>query len=276
MEIEIQNLSCGYRGKAIVEDISFRIGERQTWCVLGANGIGKTTFFKTVLNLLKPVSGQILLDGVPLERWNRKELAKQIAYVPQSHVPPFPFLVEEVVAMGRNPYQRGLAPASARDRAAVDEAMEALGIGYLRGKRYTQISGGERQLTLLARAIAQETPVLVLDEPVANLDFGNQARVIGRVCDLVSRWNRTIIMTTHNPDHAFLPDANVLLLFRGGGHRVGRGRDIVTPESIRELYQIDNRVVDLPDCQKTVCVPLYSPGQEPPAAACDVEKQPSC
>lgn len=257
MKVEVKNLACGYRGKAIIENINLSIGAQEMWCILGANGIGKTTFFKTLLHFLKPVSGLISFDGLELGKWNRKELAKQIAYVPQSHTPPFPFMVEEVIAMGRNPYQQGMGRLSARDKEAIDEAIEILGIGYLVGKQYTEISGGERQLTLLARAIAQQTPLLVLDEPVSNLDFGNQARVISHVCNLVKNLGRTIIMTTHFPDHGFLADANVFLLYHNGKHAIGKGHEIITEEAVRELYAIENRIVDIPTCQKTVCLPVH-------------------
>ena len=258
MHVEIEGLSCGYDGKAVVENINFSIGEREMWCILGANGIGKTTFFKTLLNLIKPISGQISYDGKKLNRWTRKELAQQISYVPQSHTPPFPFMVREVISMGRNPYQQGIGRLSTKDRTAIEEAIEILGIGYIAEKKYTEISGGERQLTLLARAIAQETPIMVLDEPVANLDFGNRARVICHISSLVKNMNRTMIMTTHYPDHGFLLDANVFMLFRGGKHCIGKGRDIITEEAVQELYDIDNRIIDIPLCERTVCLPIYN------------------
>lgn len=256
MKIETKNLGCGYHGHSLIEDINITIGAKQMWCVLGANGVGKTTFFKTVLRLLPPTNGEILLNGIPLEQWNRKELAKQIAYVPQNHVPPFSFTVKEVIAMGRNPHQQGVGSLAEADRRAIEEAVELLGIQYLYNKDYTRISGGERQLTLIARAIAQETPVLIMDEPVANLDFGNQARILTKVCNLVEKLERTVIMTTHSPDHGFLADANVLMLFKGKKHLAGKGKDIITEEAVKELYDIENKILHLASCNKTVCVSL--------------------
>lgn len=256
MKMEMKNLSCGYHGHAVTENINITIGTKEMWCVLGSNGVGKTTFFKTVLRLLEPVDGSILLNDLPLERWNRKELAKQIAYVPQNHVPPFSFTVKEVIAMGRNPHLQGIGKLKGEDQRAVEEAMELLGIAHLCNKDYTQISGGERQLTLIARAIAQDTPVLVLDEPVSNLDFGNQARIITHICSLVERLGKTVIMTTHFPDHGFLADANVLLLYRNKRHSVGKGRDVITEEAVKELYDIENRILYLDSCKKTICVSL--------------------
>ncbi|MCL2807644.1 MAG: ABC transporter ATP-binding protein [Coriobacteriia bacterium] len=262
MRVDLNNLSCGYNGKAIVENINLSIGEREIWCILGANGIGKTTFFKTLLKLIKPISGQVLYNGKELKNCSHRELARQISYVPQSHTPPFPFLVKEVISMGRNPYQQGMGRLSAKDRAAIDEAIEILSIGYLAEKKYTEISGGERQLTLLARAIAQNTPIMVLDEPVANLDFGNQARVISHISNLVENMNRTMIMTTHSPDHGLLLDAKVFMMFKEGKHSVGKGSEIITEESVKELYDIENQIIDIPSCGRTVCLPMYGESEK--------------
>ncbi len=256
MKMEMKNLSCGYHGHAVIEDINITIGQKEMWCVLGSNGVGKTTFFKTVLRLLEPINGSLLLDDIPLESWNRRELAKQIAYVPQNHVPPFAFTVQEIIAMGRNPHQQGVGKLLGEDRRAVEEAMELLGIENLRNKDYTRISGGERQLTLIARAIAQQTPILVMDEPVSNLDFGNQARIITHICGLVEKLGRTVIMTTHFPDHGFLADANVLMLYKNKKHCVGKGKTIITEQAVKELYDIENQIIYLDSCNKTICISL--------------------
>jgi iron complex transport system ATP-binding protein len=254
--MEIQDLSCGYQG-AVVRNVTLNVDAGELWCVLGPNGVGKTTLFKTFLGLLKPLGGRVLFDGKDLHRWRHKELAKRIAYVPQSHEPPFPFLVEEVVAMGRNPHQSLIGRMRAEDRAAVDGALSLLGIGHLRGARYTRISGGERQLTLLARAIAQETAMLVLDEPTANLDFGNQARVLTSICALARDLKKTLVMTTHVPDHGFLPDCKVIMLSKDGPHRAGPGQEVVTEEAIRNLYHIENRIIHVKEYGKRTCIPLY-------------------
>lgn len=257
MELKIKGLDCGYQKNTIIKSIDLTIQQGEMWCVLGPNGVGKTTFFKTLLRLLEPIDGTILFNEKPIKTWKHKELARMIAYVPQSHVPPFAFTVEEVIAMGRNPHQWGTSKANITDQEAIDEAIELLDIRYLYHKNYMNISGGERQLTLLARAIAQQTPLLVLDEPVSNLDFGNQARLLKRICDLVTKKGKTIIMTTHYPDHSFLlDDTNVLLLQRDNMHEIGKGKDIVTEEAIQHLYHIDNRIVDLQDYQKRICIPL--------------------
>jgi iron complex transport system ATP-binding protein len=256
MQLEVKNLTCGYHGKAVVRDVNLNAKDGELWCVLGANGIGKTTLFKTMLGILPPLDGSVCFDGRDIREIPYKERAKNIAYVPQSHVPPFSFSVEEVIAMGRNPYRTGFGTQKAEDAAAIDDALDTIGIKHLKSSFYTHISGGERQLVLLVRAIAQQTPVLVLDEPVSNLDFGNQARVIAHIRRLVKRLNKTVVMTTHFPDHSFLPDCNVVLLYPDRAHHSGKGRNVVTERAIHDLYHIENRIVDLREYEKRLCIPL--------------------
>ena len=242
--IRTEKLCCGYGSRMVLQNVSLSMEAGELWCVLGANGVGKSTLFKTLLGLLKPMGGTVLVDGRPVEQWSRAVFARRVSYVPQGHTPPFPFKVWEVAAMGRNPYQRGIGRLSREDRRVVAEALEILGIERLAGEIYTRSSGGERQLTLLARAIAQQTPVMFLDEPVSNLDFGNHARVLRHVRDLAAM-GKTVVMTTHCPDHAFFPESRVVLLDRGGVICTGRGADVVTEELIRRMYGVDNRIVVL-------------------------------
>lgn len=254
--IRTEHLGCGYGRCEVLHDITITMNPGELWCVLGANGVGKSTLFKTLLGLLKPMSGQILIQDKPLEQWSRKELSRLVAYVPQNHVPPFPFKVWEMVAMGRNPYQNGYGRMTPEDSRIVAEAMGTLHIDGLANKIYTQISGGERQLVLLARAIAQQTPALFLDEPVSNLDFGNHARVLSHVRRLAAG-GKTIVMTTHCPDHAFMPESSVILLDRGGVLGVGKGTEIVTEERIRYMYDIGSRIVEVDPEGRMTCIADY-------------------
>jgi iron complex transport system ATP-binding protein len=256
MQLEVKELSCGYHGKAVVSGVSMSAKDGDLWCILGENGIGKTTLFKTILGLLPPISGSVRFDGRDIGKIPYKERAQHIAYVPQSHVPPFSFSVEEVISMGRNPYRSGFGRREPEEEAAISEALGLIGIEHLRHSRYTKISGGERQLVLLARAIAQRTPVLVLDEPVSSLDFGNQARVMAHIRRFVTDLNKTVIMTTHFPDHSFLPGCNVMLLYPNGAHHSGKGCSIVTESVIRDLYHIENRIVDLHEYEQKICISL--------------------
>ncbi|MEG1584468.1 MAG: ABC transporter ATP-binding protein, partial [Anaerovorax sp.] len=237
---------------------NFEMGQGELWCILGPNGVGKTTLFKTLLGLLKAQSGKVFIDGKKDSSWNRRELALRIAYVPQVHVPPFPFLALDVVVMGRSPHVGMRGKLESKDVKIAEWAMDLLEISHLKQRTYTEISGGERQLVLIARAIAQETPVLIMDEPVSNLDFGNQAKVIGHIRKLV-KMGKTVVMTSHFPDNAFLPETKVILLSKDGNYRMGEGKNILTEERLTEMYQVDSKIVSLPeiDDDRRVCIPIY-------------------
>ncbi|SHI85997.1 ABC transporter ATP-binding protein [Parasporobacterium paucivorans] len=256
MLLKVKDLCCGYDGVPVVENLNFEMNEGELWCILGANGIGKSTLFKTLLGLLKPVSGQVLVQDKPLEKWSRKDLAKVTSYVPQSHTPPFPFKAFEIIVMGRHPYQNGIGAVREEDIRAVQDALRLLDIEHLAEKNYTQISGGERQMVLMARAIVQGSSLMILDEPVSNLDFGNHAKVISYIRKLVSM-GKTVVMTTHHPDHAFIPESRVLIMENRSRMRVGIGTDIVTEECVHEMYGVDNKILlDVQDNRQT-CIPLY-------------------
>src|SRR5262249_38613497 len=155
----------GYPGKEIGRGVTFSLSGGEVLCLLGPNGGGKTTLFKTVLRLLAPRGGRVEGDGQPVIRWSRAQVARVFGYVPQPQVGAFPFTVDEIVLMGRTAHVGPFATPSAADRAVALAMLGALGIAHLSGRPYTEISGGERQLTLIARALAQEPAILVMDEP---------------------------------------------------------------------------------------------------------------
>jgi iron complex transport system ATP-binding protein len=153
--------------------VSLAVGPGETLCLLGPNGSGKTTLFRALLGLLPAQGGRVRVGGDDLDRLSRREIANRMAYVPQAHAPPFPFAARDIVLMGRTARMGAFAAPGRADRAATDAAMERLGIGALADADYSRLSGGQRQLVLVARALAQEAPLLVMDEPTASLDFGN-------------------------------------------------------------------------------------------------------
>lgn len=237
MKLETHNLSCGYDGKSVIRDISLAMNTNETLCLLGPNGVGKTTFFKTLLGFLKPVSGSISVDGVELSALSVKERARVMAYVPQAHELPFPFSVEEVVVMGRNVYMSSFSGPSSADYKVAAACMEEMGISHLRHRAFTQISGGEKQLVLIARALAQEAQFLVMDEPASNLDFGHQVNVMHQITRLKER-GKGIVLTTHSPDHALLCGSQVAVFHRNAPMEIGTPHQVITNALMYRLYGV--------------------------------------
>ncbi len=253
--LELQDLAFGYGARTVGSGVSLTLPPGETLCLLGPNGGGKTTLFKTMLGLLPPLHGRILLDGTDLSALPRREVAQHIAYVPQAHAAFFPFRVREVVLMGRASRLSAFASPGPADQAAAERALATLGIGHLSDRIYTEISGGERQLALIARALVGEPRLLVMDEPTASLDFGNQARVLGQVRRLSGR-GIAVVLSTHDPGHAFLCADRVALLHAGRLAGLGPPGETVTPETLRLLYGVEVAVVPLPGEGRAVCAPV--------------------
>ena len=258
MILDIKNISCGYGSRTIVNNISLTVKSGEILCILGPNGAGKTTLFKTILGFLKLKTGEILIDNENISNWDRKRLARAIGYVPQAHTTPFPFTVEDVVVMGRTSHLGTMGSPSHMDIEIARKNIKMLGINYLKNKIYTEISGGERQMVLIARALTQEPDILIMDEPTSNLDFGNQVRVLKQISDLAKK-GLAIVMTSHFPDHAFLCSTKVALLQKNNKFSIGSADDIVKEENLREAYGVNVKIVttisDDGDEIKS-CVPL--------------------
>ncbi|MBR6259443.1 MAG: ABC transporter ATP-binding protein [Oscillospiraceae bacterium] len=260
MELTVKNASCGYDGMAILKNVSLRIRQGEIVCILGPNGIGKTTVFRSVLGFLKLIDGEILLDGVPKSQISQREFSKAVGYVPQGHEPPFPYTVPDVVVMGRAAHLKSFEAPGIKEYRIADKVLEALGVSYLREKIYTQISGGERQMVLIARALAQNPKLLVMDEPTANLDFGNQIHVLECIKGL-SGSGLCVLMTTHNPDHAFLCCDRVILLTKGKEILEGTVEEIVTEENLHRAYGVDVKITETATPAGGViktCVPILN------------------
>jgi iron complex transport system ATP-binding protein len=236
MILKIDSAVCGYAGKIVLDGITLDVSSGEILCLLGPNGVGKTTLFKTILGFLKLYGGAITLGGADISRWSRRNYARTIGYVPQHHTPPFAFNVLDVVIMGRTAHLGSFSTPSNADREIAMLQLEELGICHLRDRVYTEISGGERQMVLIARALAQQPQLLVMDEPTSNLDFGNQMLVLGQIRKLAEK-GIGIIMTTHVPDHAFLCSTRVALL-RKDGFSVGTPEEIVTEENLKAVYGV--------------------------------------
>lgn len=240
--LQARALCVGYRGRPVGADIALELGRGQALCLLGPNGSGKTTLFRTLLGLLPPLSGEILVDGRPLAGWPRAAFARQVGYVPQAHAGLFPFTVTEVVLMGRAARIGRFAAPSARDRQIAARCLESLGIGHLARRVYTAVSGGERQLALIARALAQEPALLVMDEPTASLDFGNQLRVLEHIGRLRGD-GIAVLLSTHQPEHALRVADRIALLAHGRIAACGAAAEVATPARLAALYGVPEAAV---------------------------------
>ncbi len=256
--LEARDLSIGFSNRVLASGLSFTLPPGEILCLLGPNGVGKTTLFRSLLGLQRPLRGQVLVDGIDMAKLAPAEIARHIAYVPQAQAGYFPFTVFDIVLMGRNAHLKPFSAPTAKDRTAANAALQRLGIGHLSDSIYTRISGGERQLTLIARALAAETKLLVLDEPTSSLDFGNQLRVLDEISRLAQD-GIGVLLSTHDPDQAFLCAHRVALLQRSGALITGAPEAVITPAALRALYGVTVEIAELPlpdGRVRRVCLPL--------------------
>jgi iron complex transport system ATP-binding protein len=257
MKLEARKLGFGYRGRRVGSEVSLALEAGEVLCLLGPNGSGKTTLFKTLLGLLPAQEGQVLMDGVDLRLKKREEVARLVSYVPQAHAAFFPYTVEEVVLMGRTAHLGMFSSPSRRDREVAMTAIERMRLAHLADAIYTRISGGERQLALVARALAQEARIVVMDEPTANLDFGNQVRVLQHIQSLAQS-GIGVLLSTHDPDQAFLCADRVAMLHEGRLARLGAPEATITADSLKEIYGVEVTIVRVTagdSRERPVCIP---------------------
>jgi len=244
MILEGHDLTIGYPDRVVGTGLDVKLSKGEVLALLGPNGGGKTTLLKTLLGLLAPKAGEVRLDGAALSARSIRERASLIAYVPQTHVATFAFSVETVVLMGRAAHGNLFSRPTAKDRDVTAAALERFGILKLAQRPYTMISGGERQLVLLARALAQEPHFIVLDEPTASLDFGNQGKVMREIRALAAS-GHGVLFTTHDPNHALRAADRAYLLRNGERLAEGSVEQVLTRERLEELYNAPvQRVAD--------------------------------
>ncbi len=258
MGVILQVDGLGFRyGKStepVFADLDMQIKQGEVFCILGPNGIGKSTLLKCLAGIELASSGNVRLLERNLSDYSRSQAARVIAYVPQMHQGAFAFTVFDAVLMGRAPHVGPFSAPSANDRRIAQEVIESMGIGHLADKPYTEISGGERQLVLFARILAQEPQLLLLDEPTSHLDFGNQVQVLALVQQLAER-GMAVVMTSHFPDHAFLVSHQAAIMTNGGFEIQGDPRDVITEARLTAAYGAAVKLYDL-DGYGRVCVPM--------------------
>ena len=250
MIIGIDNLCFNYDGSPLITEFSLNVSPGEIVCLVGPNGSGKSSLIDCILGFNKPVNGSIIIDGKDLSQYSVQQLAKVISYVPQHHNSAFPYKVKEVVAMGRTAYA-GLFGIPDRDCDSVcAEALDKTGISSLAEREYNSLSGGELKLVLLARALAQKTPVMVLDEPTASLDFRNEMLFIQLVADLAKEENLAVIMATHSLQHLFYFEGRKLpvkavLMRKGVSPEIGFPSELLTAEKLSGIYNVRASVTDI-------------------------------
>ena len=266
--VEVEGLAFAHpRGGHRLDAISLVVKQGELCCLLGPNGAGKTTLLRCLLGLLPPQSGAVRIARHDVARLSRRALARLVAYVPQAAPTTFPFTTLEIALTGRTPHIGVTAMPSATDRLLAQATLDELGIGHLAQRPFSSLSGGERQLALLGRALVQEAPILILDEPTAALDYGNELRILRTVADLAAA-GRAVLMTTHQPNHALAYAGHAVLLANGRVVADGAPPDVVTSRQLSDLYGVPIRVVLVAgpsggDRGLRICVPTLGPTTPP-------------
>jgi iron complex transport system ATP-binding protein len=247
MSLEVKNAAFSYRNKVnVFDNISFKAVENDVLCILGPNGCGKTTLLKCVSGMLTLKQGDVLLDNRSILSLKRNQIAAVMGYIPQESSSGFAYSVLEVVLMGRTPHLSIFSSPAAKDYQIAAEAMEMVGISHLKDQRYTEISGGERQLVLVARTLTQQPKMLLLDEPISHLDFKNQTLIL-RLVRKLARNGLSVIMTSHFPDHALAYSGQIALMNKGVFLAQGNPNEIMTEENLRQTYGIEVRIFVMND-----------------------------
>lgn len=258
MNLKVEHLDFYFGRRQILQDVCFEAHGGEFLSILGPNGVGKSTLFRCILNLLSPSAGNIMIDDRDVRQMKVQELAQRIAYIPQFHNPAFNYSVQDMVLMGTASQLGALATPGKAQIETAQNAMARMKIEHLAEQPYGFCSGGEKQLCLIARAIAQQAKILVMDEPSSNLDFGNRIWVMQTVRSLVAD-GYAVIQTTHDPEQAFMYSDKIMAMHDGRVLAWGTPQEIMQPELMSTLYGIDVEVHSLNSDKVRVCVPVDSP-----------------
>lgn len=238
MIVVIDKITCGYDQKILIRDLSFQLTLGEAICILGANGIGKTTLFKTIIGQIKMISGDVFVNDKSVKTMSTKERSKIFSYVPQAKAYTYRYTVNDIVMMGRAPYIEKFSSPSQQDYKAVQETLDKLSLNHLSNRFYDELSGGEQQIVLIARAIAQNANYILLDEPASNLDFYNQSKLI-RIINMMKQEKIGVLMVSHNPEHAFQCCEKALLIGKSGQYFYGETSKTITEDNLKIIYETD-------------------------------------
>ncbi|SHI34967.1 iron complex transport system ATP-binding protein [Dethiosulfatibacter aminovorans DSM 17477] len=256
----IDNISFSYEDKEVLENISFAVKKGQLLSIIGPNGCGKTTLINCILGVNRITRGSMTHRGRELDKMSARERAKLFSYVPQEKGHIFPYTVLEIVLMGRTPYHSIFSSPNGRDTDIAMEALEMVGMEGFRDKLFTKLSGGERQLVVLARSLAQESDIILMDEPTASLDYKNEIMFLEMVKSLCLNKNKTIIMSTHFPNHSFYfenhnLDTRVIMLADRKIKYQGLPSVVLTEDNVYNIYGVKSRILTY-DGNKKHIVPI--------------------
>ena len=255
--IEAKEVRFSYGKNEILHGVDFAAERGQLIAVLGPNGAGKSTLFRCLLGLYGSYRGSITIDGREVKTLQPREIAAKVAYIPQTHTPTFHYTVLEMVLMGTTHRVRGLHSPGEKELAIARGALAQVGIADMERRSYGRLSGGEQQLVLIARALAQQTELLIMDEPTSSLDYGNQLRVMQRIREL-ARQGYTILLSSHNPQQALLFADRILALHEGVICADGAPEEVITAELLETLYGIKTRLTVFEEGR--LIVPLLKEG----------------
>nr|WP_319491477.1 ABC transporter ATP-binding protein [uncultured Desulfobacter sp.] len=246
--IQIRDAGFSHTGTQVFDRVDLTVSKGESLCLLGPNGCGKTTLLDCLLGINTLDKGSIIIDQTPITRMSAAQTARYLAYVPQRHSSSFSFTVMDILLMGRTPYTALFSSPSARDRKKAEALLESLGLLHLKDRNYTRLSGGETQLVMILRALVQDTPVIVMDEPTAHLDFKNELLVLETIARMIRDRGLTLIMATHFPNHAFFLEnaglpVQVCFMHQGRIQTAGTPSQALTGENISRVFGVKAAVV---------------------------------
>ena len=263
--LNLSDVSCGYGTKVILRHVNLSISQGESICVLGQNGVGKTTLFNTLLGFQRPLDGTIAVNGHNLSELTIAERAQLFSYVPQTYSYSYEFTVLEMVLMGRASHIETFSQPKATDIESARRSLNFLGLKDFENRRFSELSGGERQIVLVARALAQDSSFVIMDEPSSNLDYVNKGRLASAIRRLIDS-GKGVLMTSHAPEQAFESCSKVLLISRSGIVKFGPTNEILSEDNVSEVYGIPIHIIDYLTNDGRVlhaCLPDYKEGGYP-------------